>query len=635
MTNSNGLPTLLQQYIHLSRYARWLPNEHRRETWEETVDRYVTFMVSHLNEKHDYTVPVETQKEVHQAILNLEVMPSMRALMTAGEALKRDNIAGFNCSYVAVDHPRAFDEILYILMCGTGVGFSVERQYVSKLPAVPDEIHDTDDVIVVQDSKMGWAKALRKLISALYMGEAPRVDTSQVRPEGARLKVFGGRASGPEPLERLVKFTKDLFKKARGRHLESIECHDLVCMIADIVVVGGVRRAALISLSNLSDLRMRDAKSGEWWVSNKQRALSNNSVAYTEKPDPDHFMEEWIALYESKSGERGIFNRVAAKDKCREVNRDPGHDFGTNPCGEIILRSKGFCNLTEIVARSDDTEESLTRKARIATIIGTWQSTLTDYRYIRPQWKRNAEEERLLGVSITGIMDCPLLQPKADSLFSRLEEMRATCRTVNQEEAEGIGVNPSAAITCVKPSGTVSLLVDSASGIHRRHAETYIRRVRNDVKDPLSGFMQEKGVSSEQDLMNEKNVVFSFPVRAPEGSDLQDYSAIEQLEFWLVYRRAWCDHNPSTTVYVDEHEWPEVGGWVYKFFDEIGGLSFLPRDGGTYKQMPIEEVDSEDLAALEAVTPTEIPWTELIETDDQTTGSQELACKGNSCELPQ
>lgn len=632
MSNSVSLPTPFQSFIHLSRYARFLEDQKRRETWQETVDRYVNFMVKHLKTNYNYDVDPALEAEIRDAILNLEVMPSMRALMTAGKALERDNIAGFNCSYVAVDHVRAFDEILYILMCGTGVGFSVERQEVNRLPAVPEGLEKTSDVIVVADSKMGWAEAFRKMLSSLYSGWIPRVDYSNVRPAGARLKTFGGRASGPAPLKRLMDYTVSVFKNAQGRQLESIECHDLVCMVADVVVVGGVRRSALISLSNLSDLRMRDAKSGAWWEGARHRALANNSVAFTEKPEVGHFMAEWLALYNSKSGERGIFNREAAQKKCDEIGRPSDRNFGTNPCGEIILLSMGFCNLTEVVARSDDNLTNIERKVRLATILGTWQSTLTNYRYIRPKWRKNAEEERLLGVSITGIMDCPLLQPGAACLPQTLQSLRMLADSVNEDEAVKIGINPSAAITCVKPSGTVSQLVDASSGIHRRHSQHYIRRVRNDIKDPLTGFMLEKGFQGEADVMNDQNMVFSFPMRAPEGSDMREYTAIEQLDFWLTYRRHWCDHNPSTTVYIDEHEWPAVGAWVYEHFDEIGGLSFLPKDGGTYQQMPYEAVKSVEVDWLETITPAEVDWTEFREEDDMTTGTQELACQGGACE---
>lgn len=632
--SSVELPTDYQAFIHKSRYARYLDDKKRRESWGETVERYMTYMVGHLKKQHGYEPDEMLVAEIKGAILRLEIMPSMRALMTAGEALDRDHIAGFNCSYIAVDHPRAFDEILYILMCGTGVGFSAERQYVSKLPCLPDEFHPAGYAIKVRDSKLGWAKAFKQLISALWSGEVPEWDDSAVRPAGARLKTFGGRASGPDPLRSLYEYTVNLFARAAGRQLESIEVHDLVCKIADVVVVGGVRRSALISLSNLSDMRMRDAKSGAWWEKNPQRAMANNSVAYKDKPEIGLFMNEWIALYNSKSGERGIFNRAAAKAKCRETGRDEAHEFGTNPCGEIILRSMGFCNLTEIVARADDTKETLERKMRLATILGTWQSTLTNYRYIRAKWRENAEQERLLGVSITGIHDCPFLTLEGNevSLPFRLSHFRVLCKLVNKEEAERIGINPSAAITCVKPSGTVSQLVDSASGIHERHAQHYIRRVRNDGKDPITKFMFDQNFSMETDFYNSSAMVIEFPIRAP-GTVKPKMSALQQLELWKAYAKFWCDHNPSTTIYVKEDEWLAVGAWVYENFDIIGGLSFLPHDGGSYKQAPYEAITQEKYEKLLAAQPSGVIWNNMIETDDLTTGSQELACVGNVCEI--
>jgi len=626
------LPTDYQAFIHKSRYARYLDDKKRRESWGETVVRYMEYMVTHLHKQHGYTADPFTVAEITGAILRLEIMPSMRALMTAGEALDRDHIAGFNCSYIAVDHPRAFDEILYILMCGTGVGFSVERQHVSKLPAVPEEFHPAGYAIKVGDSKLGWAKAYKQLIAALWAGEIPEWDDSGVRPAGARLKTFGGRASGPAPLRRLYDFTVAMFKNAAGRQLESIEVHDIVCYIADVVVVGGVRRSALISLSNLSDLRMREAKSGAWWEKTGHRQLANNSVAYKDKPEMALFMDEWMALYKSKSGERGIFNRAAAKAKCRETGRDEKHEFGTNPCGEIILRSMGFCNLTEVVARADDSEMSLERKVRLATILGTWQSTLTNYRYIRKKWQENAEEERLLGVSITGIHDAAILSPDNTRLAGMLGALRRLARDTNKAEAAAIGINASAAITCVKPSGTVSQLVDSASGIHERHSEYYVRCVRNDAKDPLTKFMFDKNFMMEADQMNPAAMVIEFPIKSP-AADKPKMTAIEQLEFWKTYAVHWCDHNPSTTVYIREDEWLAVGAWVYKNFDICGGLSFLPHDGGTYKQMPYESITKAKYDALVSQQPVGVVWNDMIEEDDMTVGSQELACSGGSCEI--
>lgn len=634
------LPTDYQTFVHRSRYARYLEDKQRRETWAETVDRYMCYMTGHLKKAHGYTPSADMVAAIRGAILRTEIMPSMRAMMTAGEALDRDHIAGFNCSYLAIDHPRAFDEILYILMCGTGVGFSAERQYVSKLPCLPDDFHPAGYAIKVRDSKLGWAKAFKQLVSALWSGEIPDWDDSAVRPAGARLKTFGGRASGPAPLRSLYEYTIELFKRAAGRQLESIEVHDLVCKIADVVVVGGVRRSALISLSNLSDMRMRDAKSGAWWEKNSQRSMANNSVAYKDKPEIGLFMQEWIALYNSKSGERGIFNRAAAKAKCREIERDDNFEFGTNPCGEIILRPKGFCNLTEVVARPGDQIGDLARKVCLATVLGTWQSTLTNFRYIRADWKKNAEEERLLGVSITGIRDCEILSSDMTTDFrgedhrlaDRLAYLREQSKQANIVEAKRIGINPSAARTCVKPSGTVSQLVDSASGIHDRHSEFYIRRVRNDGKDPMTGFMFAADYNMETDFYNPAAMVISFPIASPSGKTPRR-SAIEQLNFWKAYAVHWCDHNPSTTIYVEENEWMSVGAWVYENFDIVAGLSFLPHDSGSYKQPPYEAITKERYEKLLENQPKNIDWTKLVETDDLTVGSQELACQGGLCDI--
>lgn len=634
MQNNNySLPTDYQDVIHKTRYARWITDDARREDWHETVDRYVDFMVEHLFDQHGYTPDSGLVEQIREAILTQEVMPSMRAFMSAGPALKKENIAGFNCSFIAVDHPRAFDEILYILMNGTGVGFSAERQYTSKLPDVPEAFHDCEIVIDVRDSKRGWAQAFKQLLALLWAGQIPTVSYAKVRPAGARLKTFGGRASGPEPLERLFNYTINLFKTAAGRKLESLEVHDLVCIIADIVVVGGVRRSALISLSNLSDQRMRDAKSGAWYETAVHRRLANNSVAYTERPPVGQFMDEWTALYKSYSGERGIFNRTAAKAKCDEIGRPSDHEFGTNPCGEIILRSKGFCNLTEVVARPDDTVDDLCRKVRLATILGTWQSTLTNYRYIRSKWKQNAEEERLLGVSFTGIQDCKLLQMGTLTLAADLAAMRELARLVNREEACEIGIQPSAAITCVKPSGTVSQLVDASSGIHKRYAPYYIRNIRNDNKDPITDFLKLQDVPNEPDKQNASNTIFSFPIASPPETAIEEASAIDQLEYWLVWRTFWCDHNPSTTVYVKEEEWMAVGAWVFEHFDEVGGLSFLPYDGGIYEQAPYVPISQKEYEKRLAEMPEHLDWSMLVEDEDNTTGTQELACKGNSCEL--
>ena len=635
----NGkLPTKYQEFIHLSRYSRWLPKEGRRETWRETVTRYFDFFQEHLKQSCKYSLDKSLREELEDAVIHLKIMPSMRCLMTAGEALKRENIAGYNCSYVAVDRPQAFDEILYVLMNGTGVGFSVERQFVSNLPTVADEFHPSDTTIVVQDSKMGWAKAFKELVAMLYHGQIPKWDLSKVRPAGAPLKTFGGRASGPEPLRRLFEFTKEIFQNAHGRKLSSIECHDIVCKTAEIVVVGGVRRSALISLSNLSDDRMRVAKSGQWWIDNGQRALANNSACYTEKPDIGIFMDEWKALYDSKSGERGIFNRESAK-KIAEKNerRDVGHDFGTNPCSEIILRSREFCNLSEVVVRPEDTEHTLLNKVRLATILGTFQSTLTNFKYVSKDWKKNCIEERLLGVSLTGIMDNKWTAGKLPGLDVLLKNLKQMSVDTNKEWSNKLKINQSAAITCVKPSGTVSQLVDSASGIHARHNPYYIRTVRGDKKDQLTKMMVEQGFPAEDDVMKPNDTtVFSFPIKcSPDAVFRQDLSAIEQLELWKTYQVHWCEHKPSVTISVKEEEWIDVGAWVYKNFDLMSGVSFLPYSEHTYKQAPYQDCTLIEYSELVKKMPTEVNWSKLsdYEKTDMTIGSQELACSAGSCEI--
>lgn len=639
---NNSLPNDYQAFIHTSRYARWLDEENRRETWVETVDRYIKNVVQKaLNNVPDTGDRSWTMHPIHQisdAIHSLEIMPSMRALMTAGPALDRDNTAGYNCSYLPVDDPKSFDEAMFILLCGAGVGFSVERQYVSKLPEVPENLFNSQDVIVVHDSKEGWAKAFRKLIAMLYSGEIPSFDTSKVRKAGAKLKTFGGRASGPGPLEDLFRFTINIFKDAKGRKLSSIECHDLMCKIGDVVVVGGVRRSAMISLSNLSDDRMRHAKSGNWGESHKHRALANNSVAYTEKPDMETFMREWLALVESKSGERGVFSRPASKKQAeKNGRRDPAWEFGTNPCSEIILRPYQFCNLTEVVVRATDTTEDLERKVRLATILGTIQSTYTHFPYLRKIWQRNTEEERLLGVSLTGIMDNALTQGKEGDLEKLLEHLKNVAIATNAEWAARLNVPVSAAITCVKPSGTVSQLVDSASGIHARHSAYYIRAVRADNNDPLTQFMKEQGIPNEPDVMKPDNTtVFSFPMRSPVGAVTRnDMTALEQLKIWMAYQRHWCEHKPSVTISVRDHEWLEVGAWVYKNFDEVSGVSFLPHWDHSYKQAPYQEVSEREYLDALALMPEKLDWAKLseYEKEDTTKGSQTLACSAGACEI--
>ncbi len=644
MSGSNMLPTLYQEFIYKSRYAKWLWDENRRENWDETVARYFNFFDEHIKENTGYTVTKEERKQLEDAVLNLEIMPSMRCLMTAGEALKRENVAGYNCSYVAVDNPRSFDEILYVLMNGTGVGFSVESKFVDQLPIVSDSFHDTETNIVVADSKLGWAKSLKELIHLLYAGQVPRWDLSKVRPAGAPLKTFGGRASGPAPLEDLFKFCVSTFKKAAGRRLTTLEAHDIVCKIAEIVVVGGVRRSALISLSDLSDDRMRVAKSGDWWKENVQRALANNSFVAKEKPDVGIFMREWLSLYESRSGERGIFSRAASRKQAEKFGRrDPDHDFGTNPCSEIILRSREFCNLTEVVVRGDDTPESLKRKVKLAAILGTFQSTLTNFKYLSKKWSENCEEERLLGVSLTGIMDNEYTNGTGakvildGALESMLEDLRNEAVKTNATWAAKLGIPVSAAITCVKPSGTVSQLVDSASGIHARHSPYYIRTVRADKKDPLALMMKDMGFPCEDDVTKPQHTyVFSFPQKSPDHAVFRsEISAISQLEMWLTYQRHWCEHKPSVTVSVKEEEWPEVGAWVYNHFDEMSGVSFLPFSDHVYKQAPYQDCTKEEYEALAAKMPKEVDWTKLAtyEKQDATTGSQELACVAGGCEI--
>ena len=632
-----NLPSDYQTFIATSRYARWLEDEGRREYWPETVSRYIEYMDNNLRATHKYKMAATLKAELLDAIINLEIMPSMRALMTAGPALARENVAGYNCSYTPVNHPRCFDEILYILMNGVGVGFSVERDEVNQLPVVNEHFEQSDTIISVGDSKSGWAKALRELIAMLYAGQIPSWDMSSVRPAGSKLKTFGGRASGPEPLEDLFKFTCNMFKNAAGRKLYPLEAHDLVCKIAEVVVVGGVRRSALISLSNLSDGRMRNAKSGEWWTDNPQRAIANNSVAYSETPGMDAYMEEWLSLYQSKSGERGIFNREAAiKQAAKNGRRDYNFAFGTNPCSEIILRPHQFCNLTEVVVRANDNPTTLKRKIRLATILGTMQSTLTDFKYLRKVWKQNTEEERLLGVSLTGIFDNTIMIGKGDYQLSRLlPTLRQEAVNTNDEYAKAIGIPPSTAITCVKPSGTVSQLVDSASGIHPRYSEYYIRRVRGDIKDPLTNFLQDSGVPSEPDVMKpDSMVVFSFPQKSPTTL-VESLSALEHLELWLAYQEFWCEHKPSITVSVAENEWMSVGSWVYDHFDQVSGISFLPKSDHTYRQAPYEAITKDEYVSLVKASPKKIEWSRLseYELEDNTESSQTFACTSDSCEV--
>ena len=631
------LPTDYQSFIHQSRYSRWTEDKGRRENWHETVSRLVNFYADYVESKHSYQISDRDKQSILKAIEQLDVMPSMRAMMTAGTALERNHISAYNCSYLAVDSPRAFDECLYVLMHGTGVGFSVERQYVSQLPSIPDTLENSETTIIVQDSKEGWFKAFKELINLLYAGMIPLWDMSRVRPAGSRLSTFGGRASGPAPLIDLFNFTVALFRQNAGRKLSSYDCHNLMCKVGEVVVVGGVRRSALISLSNLNDDQMAHAKAGEWWNANGQRALANNSVAYKGKPAMETYMREWLALYESKSGERGMFNRKAADEQvAKNGRRQTGHMWGTNPCSEIILRPYQFCNLSEVVVREGDDLLSLRSKVRVATILGTFQSTLTDLKYLRRVWKTNTEEERLLGVSLTGIMDHNVLSGMTDSKVW-LQEMKQVAIDTNREYADAIGIPRSTAITCVKPSGTVSQLTDSASGIHARHNPFYIRTVRGDNKDPLTQFMKEEGIPFEADITKPDSVtVFSFPMKSPSGAVTRtEMSAIEQLELWKLYALNWCEHKPSVTISVKEEEWMEVGAWLYDNFDIASGVSFLPFSDHTYQQAPYQDIDADEYLEWNGRVPTSLDWTKfsMYEKEDNTSGSRELACTADACEV--
>jgi len=635
---SNQLPTDYQNFIALSRYARWKEDEQRRETWSETVQRYFDYMEGHLSANHNYKIHKDLRKELEEAVLNQSIMPSMRALMTSGPALDRCHVGGYNCSYVPVDNPRAFDETMYILMCGTGVGFSVERHCVEKLPTVAEDFHSTDTVIKVGDSRPGWAKSLKELIAMLYTGQIPKWDMTEVRPAGARLKTFGGRASGPQPLVELFEFVVQKFKLSAGRKLYPIECHDIMCKIGEVVVVGGVRRSALISLSNLNDDQMAHAKSGKWWEYEGQRALANNSVAYKTKPEMGTFMREWMSLYDSKSGERGIFNRQSAiKQAAKNGRRDTDHDFGCNPCSEIILRPYQFCNLSEVVVRENDTFTTLKDKVRLATILGTFQATLTNFKYLRNIWKKNTEEERLLGVSLTGIMDSPITATAGKKLESMLEVLRDVAVHTNESLSVQLAIPQSTAVTCVKPSGTVSQLTDAASGIHARHNPFYVRTVRGDNKDPLTQFLMSQGIPAEPDVTKpDSTTVFSFPMKSPMGAITRtQMNAIEQLELWLTYQRHWCEHKPSVTISVKENEWMQVGSWVYEHFDEVSGISFLPFSEHTYQQAPYQDIVEEEYKEFLTKMPKSVDWSLLreFEKEDTTSGGRELACTAGVCEI--
>jgi ribonucleoside-diphosphate reductase alpha chain len=637
--NENGSITdPYKNFIHISRYARWVEGKNRRETWTETVDRYINFMKDHLILNYGYSPNSKIFDEVKDAILNHRIMPSMRALMTAGPALERDHIAAYNCSFIAVDSLRAFDEAMYVLMNGTGVGFSVESKYVDELPVISESFNQTATTIVVEDSKLGWAKALKELIALLSQGQIPEWDMSKVRPSGARLKTFGGRASGPGPLSALFTFTVDTFKNAAGRRLKPIEAHDLMCKVGEVVVVGGVRRSALISLSNLDDFEMAKAKSGSWWEKQAQRSLANNSAVYNTKPNTAQFLREWRNLYESKSGERGIYNMESVRKHVESFGRrDASLVSGTNPCGEIILRPNEFCNLTEVVISADDTREDLMEKVRLATILGTWQSTLTNFKYIRKTWKDNCEEERLLGVSLTGIYGNKITSTAGKALEQLLTDMRLESVRINDHEAKKLNINPSVSITCVKPSGTVSQLVGVSSGIHPWYSEYYIRSVRGSNNDPLTQFLKDSGIPSEPDVMKpDETTVFYFPQKAPKNATItKDLTAIDHLEMWKTYRTYWTEHNPSVTINVHEDEWLRVGAWVFDNFDSIGGISFLPASEHTYKQAPYQEISKDEYEEWVKKSPSNIQWEmlSLYEKEDGTTGTQELSCVAGECEI--
>jgi ribonucleoside-triphosphate reductase (thioredoxin) len=629
--------TPYETYIAKSRYSRYLDEQVRREHWPETVKRYFDFMEKQLKENNNYTLTAELRNRLESAVVSREALPSMRSLMTSGDALARQNVAGYNCSYLPIDDPKAFDEAMYILLCGTGVGFSVEQKYVNRLPEIPEKLYESNTVVHVKDSKEGWAKALRQVLALLWAGEVPKWDVSSVRAAGTRLKTFGGRASGPEPLVDLFKYVVSKFKGATGRKLTSLEAHDILCKIGEVVVVGGVRRSAMISLSDLGDDRMAHAKAGAWWDGNGQRALANNSAVYDVKPDVGQFMREWSNIYESHSGERGIFNRYASEIQASKNGRRVlGKEWGTNPCSEIILRPYQFCNLSSVIVRAGDTLESLKEKVAVATILGTFQSTLTNFPYLRKVWQTNTEEERLLGVSMTGILDNTLLNDAYDKeLPARLEELKNVAVDTNKHLAAELGINPSAAITCVKPEGTVSQLTGTASGIHPQHSAYFIRRVRSDAKDPLTNFLKESGFPWEPCVMKpESTVIFSFPMKTPEGARLrEDLSAIEHLDLWLTFQRHWCEHKPSVTISVNENEWPKVGAWTWENFDEITGVSYLPMDGGTYRQAPYESIDEETYASMLMEMPTSIDWETMKEVTDNVEGAQTLACTAGGCEI--
>lgn len=624
----------LAEFVYYRSYSRWIPDEGRRETWIESVGRYIDFMKENLGAK----LTDEEYEELRQAILKQEVMPSMRLMWSAGTAARATNVCGYNCSFIAPTSLSDLGEIMYLSMCGTGVGFSIEQQTVQKFPQIKKQTGHKVDPIVVDDSKEGWANAFVKAMEFWFDGQDVDIDYSKLRPLGARLKTMGGKSSGPGPLMALMDFAKRKVLARQGRRLSSLDTHDIICKIGEIVEMGGVRRSALLSLSDLDDEEMRDAKKGQFWLADGQRHMANNSVSYNQKPTAAEFMEEWISLAKAGTGERGIFNRGGLRKQLPErrwkVFEKDAETSGTNPCGEIVLKSKEFCNLTEVVARAEDTEESLMKKVRLATILGTYQSSLTNFPFLSKEWKKNCEEERLLGVSITGQWDSLAVRSP-----EMLKKLRDEAIEVNKKYAQKIGINHSTAITCVKPSGTVSQLVDSASGLHPRHAPYYIRRVRISATDSLFQMMKDQKVpfypEIGQSLDSATTYVLEFPVRAPGGAAFRnDLTAKQQLEHWQMVKNNFTEHNPSVTISISNDEWLGVAHWLYENWDMIGGLSFLPRNDHIYSLAPYEEINREQYEKLASGYP-DIDFSQILlyEKDDETKGAKELACVGGVCEI--
>ncbi len=624
----------LAEFVYYRTYSRWVEAEDRRETWIETVDRYMSFMAENLKDKlseKEYT-------EIRNFILEHKSVPSMRLLQFAGKAARTTNVCAYNCSFIAPTLLQDFGEIAYILMCGTGVGFSVEYQTVETLPQIKRQTGTMLTDYIIEDSKEGWADAIVYGMQTWYDGKDVRFDYSKIRPAGSRLKTMGGRASGPGPLRDLMDFMRNRILARQGRRLKTIDVHDVICKIGEVVVAGGVRRSALISLSDLDDQEMRNSKIGTFYYHSPQRSMANNSAIYNSKPTPEEFMEEWLALMKSGTGERGIFNRGSLRDQlpARRVELvDEGLNImGTNPCGEIILQSKQFCNLTEVIARPEDTEATLMEKIRVATILGTYQATLTNFPYLSKDWQQNCRTERLLGVSITGQWDCPAVRESA-----MLQKLKTKAQEVNQEYAKRFGINPSTCITCVKPSGNTSQTTDSSSGLHPRYSPYYLRRVRISATDPLFHMLRDQKVpyypEVGQTMENATTFVVEFPIKSPDGAICRnDITALEQLEYWKNVKESYTEHNPSVTVYVGEQEWFEVGNWVYKNWDIVGGISFLPRSNHAYALAPYQEITKEEYEAARANFP-QLDFSDLVlyEKSDETENKREIACAGGACEL--